>query len=64
VLITQYTAGETERYERNVVDILVDNVGRLLRAEAALRNQIVCGPPDGIVCVVRRLEYFLGRSRP
>jgi D-2-hydroxyacid dehydrogenase (NADP+) len=41
VLITPHTAGETERYERNVVDILVDNVERLLRGETALRNQVV-----------------------
>ena len=41
VLITPYTAGETERYEQNVVDILVDNIERLLRGEAALRNRVV-----------------------
>ena len=41
VLITPHTAGETERYETNVVDILVDNLERLLRGETALRNQIV-----------------------
>ena len=41
VLITPHTAGETERYEENVVDILVDNVERLLRGEAELRNQVV-----------------------
>lgn len=41
VLITPHAAGETERYERNVVDILVDNVERLLRGETALRNQVV-----------------------
>jgi phosphoglycerate dehydrogenase-like enzyme len=41
VLITPHTAGETERYENTVVDILVDNVERLLRGETALRNQIV-----------------------
>jgi D-2-hydroxyacid dehydrogenase (NADP+) len=41
VLITPHTAGETERYEQNVVDILVDNIERLLRGETALRNQVV-----------------------
>jgi D-2-hydroxyacid dehydrogenase (NADP+) len=41
VLITPHTAGETERYEKNVADILVDNIERLLRGETALRNQVV-----------------------
>jgi D-2-hydroxyacid dehydrogenase (NADP+) len=41
VLITPHTAGETTRYEENVVDILVDNLERLLRGETALRNQVV-----------------------
>lgn len=41
VLITPHSAGETERYETNVVDILVDNIERLLRGETALRNQVV-----------------------
>ncbi len=41
VLITPHTAGETERYEQNVVDILVDNIERLLRGENVLRNQVV-----------------------
>ena len=41
VLITPHAAGETERYEGNVVDILVDNIERLLRGETALRNQVV-----------------------
>jgi D-2-hydroxyacid dehydrogenase (NADP+) len=41
VLITPHAAGETERYKRNVVDILVDNIERLLRGETALRNQVV-----------------------
>ncbi len=41
VLITPHTAGETERYEQTVVDILVDNIERLLRGETALRNQVV-----------------------
>ena len=41
VLITPHSAGETGRYEANVVDILVDNIERLLRGETALRNQVV-----------------------
>jgi D-2-hydroxyacid dehydrogenase (NADP+) len=41
VLITPHSAGETGRYETNVVDILVDNVERLIRGETALRNQVV-----------------------
>jgi D-2-hydroxyacid dehydrogenase (NADP+) len=41
VLITPHTAGETERYEQNIVDILVDNIERLLRGEPKLRNQVV-----------------------
>jgi phosphoglycerate dehydrogenase-like enzyme len=40
VLITPHTAGETQAYENNVIDILVDNLGRLERGEA-LRNEIV-----------------------
>ena len=41
VLITPHAAGETGLYEENVVDILVDNIERLLRGETALRNQVV-----------------------
>jgi len=41
VLITPHTAGETQKYEDNVLDILVDNLGRLGRGEARLRNEIV-----------------------
>jgi phosphoglycerate dehydrogenase-like enzyme len=41
VLITPHTAGETRRYEENVLDILEDNLDRLWRGETALRNQIV-----------------------
>ena len=41
VLITPHTAGETRRYEANVVDLLLDNVGRLHRGEANLRNGVV-----------------------
>jgi D-2-hydroxyacid dehydrogenase (NADP+) len=41
VLLTPHSAGETRAYESNVVDILIDNLGRLERGEAALFNQIV-----------------------
>ena len=41
VLITPHTAGETRRYEDNVIEILRDNLGRLWRGETELRNQIV-----------------------
>jgi len=41
VLITPHTAGETRRYEDNVIEVLRDNLGRLWRGEARLRNQIV-----------------------
>ncbi|MCX7384312.1 MAG: D-2-hydroxyacid dehydrogenase [Alphaproteobacteria bacterium] len=39
--ITPHTAGETRRYEDNVLDILMENLGRLWRGEAALYNQVV-----------------------
>jgi phosphoglycerate dehydrogenase-like enzyme len=41
VLITPHSAGETQRYEDAVIDILLDNLERLWRGEAALRNQVV-----------------------
>jgi phosphoglycerate dehydrogenase-like enzyme len=41
VLITPHTAGETSRYEDNVIEILRDNLNRLWRGEQRLRNQIV-----------------------
>lgn len=41
VFITPHTAGETRRYEDNVLDILMANLDRLWRGEAALLNQIV-----------------------
>ena len=41
VLITPHTAGETRKYEDNVVDVLIDNVRRLQRGEGVLVNRIV-----------------------
>jgi D-2-hydroxyacid dehydrogenase (NADP+) len=41
VLITPHSAGETQRYEDAVIDILLDNLARLWRGEAQLRNQVV-----------------------
>jgi D-2-hydroxyacid dehydrogenase (NADP+) len=41
VLITPHTAGETSRYEDNVIEILRDNLERLWRGEERLRNQVV-----------------------
>jgi phosphoglycerate dehydrogenase-like enzyme len=41
VLITPHTAGETRRYEDNVIAILLDNLSRLRRGEQRLRNQVV-----------------------
>jgi D-2-hydroxyacid dehydrogenase (NADP+) len=41
VFITPHTAGETRRYEDNVLDVLQDNLDRLWRGETILRNQIV-----------------------
>ena len=41
VLITPHTAGETRRYEDNVLDILMENLGRLWDGRLPLKNQIV-----------------------
>ena len=41
VLITPHTAGETRRYEDNVIEILRDNLDRIWRGEPQLRNQVV-----------------------
>ena len=40
-LITPHTAGETQAYEDNVLDILMENLDRLWRGETKLRNEIV-----------------------
>ena len=39
--ITPHTGGETRRYEDAVIDLLLENLDRIERGEAALRNQIV-----------------------
>ena len=41
VLITPHTGGETTQYEKNVNNILLDNLNRLWRGETELRNRIV-----------------------
>jgi len=41
VLITPHTAGETQRYEDAVIDILLDNLERMWRGESTLRNQVI-----------------------
>jgi phosphoglycerate dehydrogenase-like enzyme len=41
VFITPHTAGETRKYEKNVVDILLDNLNKLWRGEQNLTNGIV-----------------------
>jgi phosphoglycerate dehydrogenase-like enzyme len=41
VLLTPHTAGETRRYEDNVIDLLLENLDRLWRGDAVLKNQFV-----------------------
>jgi phosphoglycerate dehydrogenase-like enzyme len=41
VLITPHTAGETRRYEDNVLAIMRENLARLWRGETELLNQVV-----------------------
>jgi phosphoglycerate dehydrogenase-like enzyme len=41
VLITPHTAGETQRYEDGIIDLLLENLDRLWRGETKLKNQIV-----------------------
>ncbi len=41
VIITPHTGGETRMYEDNVIDILLENIGRLSRGETELLNQVV-----------------------
>jgi D-2-hydroxyacid dehydrogenase (NADP+) len=40
-LITPHTAGETRRYEDNVIDLLLENLDRLWRGDLPLRNHVV-----------------------
>jgi len=39
VLITPHTAGETRKYEDNVLDLLMENLERMWRGEKELKNQ-------------------------
>ena len=41
VLVTPHTAGETQRYEENVLDVMLENLERLWRGETTLKNQVV-----------------------
>ena len=41
VFVTPHTAGETRAYEDNVIDILLENLGRLWKDEKTLRNQVL-----------------------
>ncbi|HEV2955253.1 MAG TPA: D-2-hydroxyacid dehydrogenase [Xanthobacteraceae bacterium] len=41
VLITPHTAGETRRYEDNLIDVLLENLDHLWRGETELKNQII-----------------------
>jgi phosphoglycerate dehydrogenase-like enzyme len=41
VLITPHTAGETQRYEDGVIDLLLENLERLWRGETTLINEVV-----------------------
>jgi phosphoglycerate dehydrogenase-like enzyme len=41
VIITPHTAGETRKYEENVIDILLENLARIERGDATLLHQVV-----------------------
>jgi phosphoglycerate dehydrogenase-like enzyme len=41
LLITPHSAGETRRYEDNVIDLLLENLERQWRGEHELRNAVV-----------------------
>jgi phosphoglycerate dehydrogenase-like enzyme len=41
VFVSPHTAGETRAYEDNVLDILMENLGRLWKGETTLRNQVL-----------------------
>ncbi len=40
-IVTPHTGGETQRYEENVIDALIENLGRLSAGRSDLLNQIV-----------------------
>jgi len=41
LFITPHTAGETQRYEENVIDLLLENLERQWRGEPQLKNGFV-----------------------
>jgi phosphoglycerate dehydrogenase-like enzyme len=41
VIVTHHVGGETQAYEDNVVDILLENLARLGRGDPHLRNQVI-----------------------
>lgn len=41
LLVTPHTAGETQRYEDNVIDLLLENLERQWQGQAQLRNGIL-----------------------
>ena len=41
IILTPHTAGETQAYEENVLDILLDNLDSLCRGGMQLYNQII-----------------------
>ena len=41
LLITPHSAGETQRYEDNVIDLMLENLERLWRGDRELKNGIV-----------------------
>ena len=41
VILTPHTAGETRKYEDNVIDILLENLDRLSKGSEPLHNQVV-----------------------
>jgi phosphoglycerate dehydrogenase-like enzyme len=41
LLITPHRAGETRRYEDNVIDLLMENLARLWAGDRELKNGIV-----------------------
>ena len=41
LFITPHTAGETQKYEDNVIDLLLDNLGRQWRGESMLKNGFI-----------------------